>query len=193
MLSTGSLELHCLLQAACPEPPSPFWEGKRTPSPSRCSSWNWDRGQHRPDSQKSLALHLPPAPGFVPSPITLPWFLPIAPPGLGPPSPAPRKAGAATALCHLLHHSSAQGAQQQMPFHTQSFLPEASCSEGWWCLCGGCAAWPWSGFVRARGVCVCFIPWCVPVNSVSYCGLLLYVFQWLCLFLAFLSLQIKCS
>lgn len=78
-------------------------------------------------------------------------------------------------------------------FSHSELFPETSCSEGCCCLCGGCAAQPRSGFVRARGVCVCFIPWCVPVNSVSYCGLLLYVFQWPCLFLAFLSLQIKCS
>lgn len=46
-------------------------------------------------------------------------------------------------------------------------------------------------------VCVCVLYlWCVPVNSVSYCGLLLYVFFPMAVFVScsiFLSLQIKCS
>lgn len=96
---TESCRLHVLLS-----PPHPSGKGRGPPAPpgaAWCSSCNWDR----PSSQKSTALHLPPAPGLVPSSITaLPWFLPIAPPGLGCPGPAPHKAGAAAALCHLLHH-----------------------------------------------------------------------------------------
>lgn len=161
MLSTGSLELHHPLQAACPsEPPSPFWEGTRTPAPpgaAWCSSCNWDRGQHRPSSQKSTALHLPPAPGLVPSSITaLPWFLPIAPPGLGPPGPAPHKAGAAAALCHLLHHSFPHKEHNSRCLFTLGAFSRGQLCEGWCCLCGLVQPGPGLG-LSEHEMCACVL------------------------------------
>lgn len=152
---TVPCRLHALLS-----PPHPSGKGRGPPAPpgaAWCSSCNWDRGQHRPSSQKSTALHLPPAPGLVPSSITaLPWFLPIAPPGLGPPGPAPHKAGAAAALCHLLHHSFPHKEHDSRCLFTLGAFSRGQLCEGWCCLCGLVQPGPGLG-LSEHEVCACVL------------------------------------
>lgn len=182
-----------------PEPPSPFVgsrEGVPQPQPPPCcSSCKQEGAQHSTDTpSKALFLKNP-----LPCAFLLPWGArPHLPQDLhqdgASPAPAPSPLPAAqitSSRCLFLLGAVVEASSPEGFFFFFFFLSAE--------LCGPALG---SGFVGGQGVCIYFVPRCVPVNSVSYFGLMMYMlvwfcffvfFQWMCLVLAFLSSRIKCS
>jgi len=167
-----------------------------------CSSCNWEGAQHCPN--------LPPSPGLdswvsppkkhSPAPSSCPRARPFTrdssarPSTLGSSPAAGRGRLQRRGACSVTPSRCTSIAQRRCLFLLGAVFLRASSCEGFFFSAGSCGPAPRSGLARGQGVYVNFIPWCVPVNSVSYFGPMMYMFfQWLCLFHAFLSSQIKCA